>query len=184
MPPPVSWPAPASAYSTGGGDRPPNHAGVNWLWALIIVLVAVAVVRFGSWASPPKAPATVPYTPASPVPLPSADPGVTPASDAFCAAYFIFSIDVATSWADFEKAVSRGDTATASDLVTQFHTEAQAMQHSDPPPDVGPSINAVVINLQASQDARSTGQAAGVPAPADTWSDIQSLQAVVDPVCS
>jgi len=150
---------------------------------LIIVFIVVAVVRFAAVPKPSPAPPTIPPSPTVttvPTPLPSS---TETAADAFCLSYYVFSIDVTTGWPTFAATVAKGNASGALTMVTQFHSEAHAMQQADPPTVLGPQIDTVVGDLQTAQDALSKGSVSGIPDTDAIWANIAALQTDTDPLC-
>jgi len=163
---------------------PPKQSGIAWLWVVIAVLVVVAVVRlFGSGAHPP-APLPAQNAPIAPTQPASSSPSAADTADSqFCTTYYVFSIDVSASWSSFQTAVSQDDTANALRLVTKFNSEVQAMQQADPPAELATQINGVLADLQAAQDALSTGSTTSLNPIDVTWDDISALQTATNPLC-
>lgn len=186
--PPVNYqpyapPVPASAYGAGGGHRPPNRAKVNWLWVLILVCIVAAVVKFSVAPNPSPAPPTISYTPTATTTQPSMPSATTSQAGAFCLNYYVFSIDVTTSWQAFGTAVAKRDAAGALTMVKQYHSEAQAMQQANPPNVLKIKLETVLSGLQTAQDVLSTGSVSGLADVDAMRADITALQTAADGAC-
>jgi len=192
--PPVNYypytpPVPASTYGAGGGRRPPKRAKVIWLWVLIVVCIVVAVVRFAVAPQPSPAPPTITHAPTATTAPPTgtgtqtSTPSATSEKEVFCLNYYVFSIDVTSSWPAFGTAVAKRDAAGALTMMRQYQSEAQAIQQSDPPTAVKVKLDTVLSGFQTDQDVLATGSVSGLRDVNDIWADIAALQTTADAAC-
>jgi len=186
--------------------RPParrNRGAAAAIWVLIAAVVIAAAVKL-VWSAPPAsapAPPTVVWTPAPSsglTPYPTAVP-TTPGAPAttvpvppvptgnfsgFCIAYFVFSIDVTTGWDSYANAVAQNQTTPALALAEQFSSDVQSVQGANPPVHLQSNVDAVTSDLTESVNVLRTGSVAGLPNPADVFSNIQALRAGADAYCN